>query len=271
MSLFTRAFIQEGDHVVTASATFIGFLVLANIQGADIERVPLTPDYRFDVKAIAAAVNEKTKVIYIANPNNPTGTIITRNEYEWLLNNTPDHVLIVMDEAYYEYAKDSEEYPDSLQNPVPRVITFRTFSKAYGLAGLRAGYAIGDEVLIGIMTRIKPPFDPSVVAQYAAKSALQDQDFIAKSVGLVNEGRQQLYHFLEEHEVDFVKSYSNSVMIPFGSETKAEAFTLEMMKKGVILRRLPGFGLANCVRVTIGLPEEMNYFEEKFDEVWPTL
>lgn len=271
MSLFTRAFLQEGDHVITASATFIGFLVLANIQGAKIQRVPLTNDYRFDVKAISDAVNEDTKVIYIANPNNPTGTIISKEEYEWLLNNTPDHVLIVMDEAYYEYAKDSEEYPDSLINTVPRVISFRTFSKAYGLAGLRAGYAIGDPELIGIMTKIKPPFDPSVVAQYAAKSAILDQDFISKSVSLVNDGRQHLYHFLEDRGISFVKSYSNSVMIPFGSEEKAAAFTEAMMKKGVILRRLPGFGLPDCVRITIGLPEEMNYFEEKFDEIWPKL
>lgn len=267
MTLFTRAFIQEGDHVITAGATFIGFLVLANIQGANLQRIPLTEDFRFDVKAIADAVTNKTKVVYIANPNNPTGTIISETEYEWLLNNIPAHVIVIMDEAYFEYSQSFEEFPDSLVGQPENVIVFRTFSKAYGLAGLRVGYAIGDEKWISIMTKIKPPFDPSVVAQFAGIAALKDRDFLQKGLEIVESGRMRLYQFLDTMNLKYVPSYSNSVMLVFDSTLKAEEFTQNMLERGVILRRLPGFGLPNCVRVTIGLPDEMEFFEKHCAEV----
>lgn len=267
MTLFTRAFLREGDHVVTASATFIGFLVLANIQGVELERVPITSDFRFDADGILKAVRKDTKAVYLANPNNPTGTYLNKTELTRLLEAIPATTLILLDEAYIEYAKYLGDYPDGMDFRRDNMIILRTFSKAYGLAGLRVGYGVGPANLIEIMTRIKPPFEPSVTAQWAALAALADQDFIQRSVALVNRGRDRLIRFCEKHNLNWAGNAANSVMIVFASEAQAEQFTQKLLERGVIVRRLPGFGLPNCVRVTIGLDEEMDWFEEVAEKV----
>lgn len=261
MTLFTRAFLREGDHVVTASATFIGFLVLANIQGVQLDRVPLTSSYRFDAGGIVKALRPETKAVYLANPNNPTGTYLDKAELSFLLDRISPETLVLLDEAYVEYAYHLEDYPDGFLMRRPNVVLLRTFSKAYGLAGLRVGYGVGDPAIIDIMTRIKPPFEPSVTAQKAAVAALEDQDFINKSVDLVHTGRERLIRFLESFNIRWTGTASNSVMAVFNDENYAVSFTDRLLENGVIVRRLPGFGLPHCVRITIGLPEEMDWFE----------
>lgn len=268
MSLITRTFFQDSDQALTAAGTFIGFWVLIQSRGLELVKIPLTADYAFDLKAMAKAITADTRVVYLANPNNPTGTYFTKQEFEWFMTRVPEHVLVIMDEAYYEYAKDYPNYPDSMNYRMDNVITLRTFSKGYGLAGFRIGYGMAHEALISNLMKVKLPFEPSTVAQAAAVAALKDVDFINKSVDLVEKGKTRLYEFLDKKGFRYVKSASNSVMMVFDSNDKAALFTEKMLEKGVVLRHLPAFGLPEGVRVTIGLEDDMLQFERVFEQVW---
>ncbi len=262
MSLVMRAFFHDHEEALTAAATFIGFVVLVNARGVRLRQVPLTADYRFDLPALAEAITPETKIIYLANPNNPTGTYFTRQEFEAFMARVPSHVLVLLDEAYVEYTDGVDDFPDSLQYRLDNVITLRTFSKAYGLAGLRVGYGIGQEDLIANLIKVKLPFEPSTPAQAAALAAIDDTEFLHESLEIVRSGKKRLYDFLDQHNVPHVKSVANSVMVIFDSEQDAIGYTEGMLKNGVVLRRLPAFGLPNCVRITVGLPDEMTHFEE---------
>lgn len=262
-----RTFFLNHEEAITASATFVGFFVQANVRGISLNLVPATDDYRFDLPAIASGIGERTKMVYIANPNNPTGTYINRQEFEAFMERVPSDVLVVMDEAYYEYARHVKDYPNSLDYDYDNVITLRTFSKAYGLAGFRIGYGIGHEEIIGNMMKTKLTFEPTTLAQAAAEAALQDEDFLRESVNLVEKGRERLYRFFDSHDITYAPSISNSVMMVMDTEKEAIDFTQLMLEKGVILRRIHAFGLPNCIRITIGKDEEMEHFEESAMEV----
>lgn len=264
ISIICRTFFNDHEHAVTAEATFVGFFVQAGIRGAEVKKVPLTREYKFDVKAILETVNPDTKMVYIANPNNPTGTYLNKTEYKYLLEKLPPHVLLIADEAYFEYATVVEDYPDSVQNRQNNVIILRTFSKAYGLAGFRIGYAIADSAIISEMTKTKLTFEPTTLAQAAALASLRDTEFIKKSVQAVDDGRARLYRFFDDHEVEYVKSISNSVMMILDDEETAMNFTQKMLEQGVILRRVHAFGLPHCIRITIGTEKEMDHFEQSF-------
>ncbi len=262
-----RTFFLNHEEAITADATFVGFFVQANIRGISINKVPVTDDYRFDLEAMADRIGDRTKMVYIANPNNPTGTYITDSEFERFMRKVPSDVLVVMDEAYYEYAKEVADYPHSLDYDYENVITLRTFSKAYGLAGFRIGYAIASEKIISEMMKTKLTFEPTTPAQAAALAALGDQQFLKKTKDVVEEGKNRLYQFFEKHNVNYVPSISNSVMMIFPGEQEAIDFTQAMLEEGVILRRINAFGLPNCVRITIGRKKEMKHFEHSFEKV----
>ena len=262
MSLVMRAFFHDHEEALTAAATFIGFVVLVNARGVRLRQVPLTSDFRFDLPAIADAITPETKIIYLANPNNPTGTYFTRTEFEAFMARVPSHVLVLLDEAYVEYTSGVHDFPDSLHYRLDNVITLRTFSKAYGLAGLRVGYGVGQQDLIANLMKVKLPFEPSTPAQAAAVAALDDEDFLQRSLDIVREGKARLYDFLDRNGVRYVPSVANSVMVLFDTEQEAISYTDSMLKQGVVLRRLPAFGFPNGVRITIGLPDEMRHFEE---------
>jgi histidinol-phosphate aminotransferase len=206
-------------------------------------------------------------MVYIANPNNPTGTYLDKIEYSKLVNGIPDHVLLIADEAYYEYARDISDYPPALSHRKDNVIVLRTFSKAFGLAGFRIGYAIAHEALISQMMKTKLTFEPTTTAQAAALAAYKDEEFIQKSVDLVNHERSKLYEFFDKHNIQYVKSISNSVIMIFDSNEEAIDFTQKMLEQGVILRRVNSFGLPNCVRITIGTEQEMSHFKESFKAI----
>ncbi len=157
MAYIARAFIQPGDEVLTAEKTFIGFHILATAGGAKVVTVPRTEDMRYDVKALAKAVNEDTKVLYIANPDNPTGTYITEAEFDYLMQFVPKHTIVILDEAYFEFAQSTWDYPDSMKYRYDNVITLRTFSKAYGLGGIRVGYGFAHEEFIKLFTKLNFP------------------------------------------------------------------------------------------------------------------
>jgi histidinol-phosphate aminotransferase len=267
IAILCRTFFAAEDEALSADVTFVGFFVQANIQGIKVRKVPLTPDYRFNAEAMMRAVTDQTKMIYIANPNNPTGTYITKNEFERLMEAVPDDVLVVMDEAYYEYAAEAEDYPHAIEYNFDNVLSLRTFSKAYGLAGLRVGYAAGPERLISSMMKTKLTFEPSATAQAAALASLGDDDFLSRSKQVVKNGGERLYNFFDDFEVEYVRSASNSVLMICRNEAEAETFTQHMLEKGVILRQVSAFGLPNCVRITIGTEQEMDHFERSFKEL----
>ena len=267
ISLLMRTFVGEGEHTLTGSVTFAGWMIHAHIHGVETRQVPMTSDYRFDLDALADAINENTKMVYIANPNNPTGTIITKAEFEAFMTKVPSDVLVIMDEAYYEFAQYEEGYPNSLDYKFDNVITLRTFSKAYGLAGFRVGYAMGPKVLIAHLLKAKLTFEPGVVGQAAAVAALGDMLFLMATQNMVSAARKRLQAFFDSRGVDYVPTYANAVMMILPTAEEAAWFNEEMLKRGVILRRLAGFGLPNGIRVTVGTDEQMTYFEESFDAV----
>ncbi len=262
-----RTFFLNHEEAITADATFVGFFVHSNIRGVSINKVPVTDDYRFDLDTIAERISDRTKMIYIANPNNPTGTYVTDSEFERFMRKVPSDVLVIMDEAYYEYAKEVADYPHSLDYDYDNVITLRTFSKAYGLAGFRIGYAIASKEIISEMMKTKLTFEPTTPAQAAALAALGDQKFLKKTKDIVEEGKNRLYQFFEKHNVNYIPSISNSVMMILPDEQQAIDFTQSMLEEGVILRRINAFGLPNCVRITIGRKKEMDHFEHSFEKV----
>ena len=270
IAILCRTFFLNNEKAITADATFVGFFVQANIRGISLKKIPVTKDYRFDLEAMAEAIDERTKMVYIANPNNPTGTYITKSELEGFMRKVPDDVLVIMDEAYFEYAREVSDYPHSIDYGYDNVITLRTFSKAYGLAGFRIGYAIAAEELITQMMKTKLTFEPTTPAQAAALAALGDQRFLKKTKDVVEEGKKRLYQFFEKNDVSYVPSISNSVLMILPSEKQAKEFTQAMLEQGVILRRVNAFGLPNCVRITIGRKKEMMHFEHSFEKVMNT-
>ncbi len=264
-----RTFCEEGDEALCVNATFVGFFVAAKIRNVPINFVPLTPGYQYDLKLLADSITSRTRVIYLANPNNPTGTYFTASQFEYLMARVPDHVLVIMDEAYLEFAKNiAPQYPDTLSYKYKNVIVLRTFSKAYGLAGFRVGYGIADESLVAPMLKTKLTFDPAAPAQAAALGALDDDPFIDDTITSVTKGRDDLYRIFEKYNLKYIKSYANSVMLHFDMEEKAIFLTEEFLKRGVIVRRLPGFGLPSCVRISTGLEEDHQQIEQALSEIF---
>ena len=267
LGILCKTFFLNKQNIITADVTFIGIYVQAQIRGVKIKKIPVTKDYRFDVKAMVNAIDEDTRMLYIANPNNPTGTYITKDEFEWLMANVPEDVLVIMDEAYYEFAHHVDDYPDVLSYDFKNVITLRTFSKGYGLAGFRVGYGIADKTLIDYMLKTKLAFEPGGLGQAAALAAYKDGEFLEQSREVVQKGKQELYHFFDEQKVRYIPSIANFVMMVFDNDEGAISFTQKMLEEGVILRRINAFGLPNCVRVTIGLPKEIEHFKRAFLKV----
>jgi histidinol-phosphate aminotransferase len=271
LSILCRTFFKNGENAVTANVTFVGFYVQAGVRGVELKKVPVKSTYSFDVDAILNAIDSKTRMVYLANPNNPTGTIINGDEYRRLVDGIPENVLLIADEAYFEYAEGYADYLPALNYRRDNVVILRTFSKAYGLAGLRIGYALAHPDIIREMIKAKLTFEPTATAQAAALAAYDDEDFLKRSVELVENGKESLYQFFEEHQVNFVRSVSNSVMMILDTEQDAIDFTQGMLEKGVILRRINAFGLPNCVRITIGTEREMTHFQNSFKQVYSHL
>lgn len=251
MSSIIRTFLCDDDEVLTAEGTFVGLYVLVRSRGVKLVTVPLK-DYHFDLRAIAAAINERTKIIYLANPNNPTGTIFTKHDFDEFMKAVPSHVLIILDEAYFEYAKDNPKYPDSMHYRYDNVITLRTFSKIYGLAGVRIGYGFAHDALIANLLKVNLPFEPSTVAQAAGIGAIQDTAFLHRSLEVNAEGMRYVVPRLQEWGFTVVGSDANFVMVPLEREEAARTLYQQLLKAGIIIRPLGAFGLPHCVRITIG-------------------
>lgn len=255
MSIIIRTFLNDDDEVLTTEAAFIGFQVLAKSRGVPYRTVPYRR-WHYDLGAIAGAITPRTKIIYLANPNNPTGTIFTRSEFDEFYRRVPERVLIILDEAYWEYARDDARFPDSMGYRYDNVITLRTFSKVYGLAGLRIGYGFAHAELIRNLLKVKLPFEPGTLSQAAGLAALDDEEFLRRTLENNRAGREMLTAALTGMGLDVAPSRANFVMFPLGDEREVDRVFDGMLRRGVIVRPLRGFGLPQCVRITVGTPEE---------------
>jgi histidinol-phosphate aminotransferase len=263
LDLAVRAFTTPEHHIVFAEPSFVVYRIAALAGGVPFTAVPLV-QHTHDLPAMAAAVTPKTRLLFVANPNNPTGTHVGRAAVERLLREVPEEVIVVMDEAYFEYA-DAADYPDSLKLRAlrERLIVMRTFSKAYGLAGMRIGYAIGPAKLVDYMNRVRAPFNVSLPSQAAAVAALDDQPHVAKSRELNAKERERLTERLKAMGLTVAPSQANFILADVGRLARPVYDAL--LRKGVIVR--PFAGLPTSLRVTVGLPRENDRFLTALAEV----
>ena len=259
ISSIMRTFLSSQDEIIATKNSFIGFKVLANASGVITNWVPMK-NFHYDLDSMAKMINEYTKLIYLANPDNPTGTYFTKNEFDNFMNFVSKKTLVILDEAYFEYANNNLDFPDSMFYRYDNVITLRTFSKIYGLAGLRIGYGFAHSDLIDNLMKVKLPFEPSFLGQIAAIEALNDKDFFNRSIETNNRNKKIIEVNLKKHGYNYIKSVTNFITIVFTSADESLHFCEYMLKNGIILRNLKGFGLSECVRITIGSAEDTEIF-----------
>ena len=266
MSTIIRTFLMGNDELISASNSFIGFRVLANASGKKVHWVPMK-NYRYDLKSMLNELNNQTKIIYIANPDNPMGTYITKEEFDAFYSDIPERVLIILDEAYFEYAQSKEKYTDSLNYRYDNVITLRTFSKAYVRAGLRIGYGFAHDRLINNLMKVKEPFEPSLIAMVAGIAAMGDKDFLHKTLMLNRVGYKFLESNLSKLNIITIPSVTNFITTVWESQKKANYITDALLQKGIIVRNLSPFGWANCIRISIGTEEQNNRLISELESI----
>ncbi|HEX6767908.1 MAG TPA: histidinol-phosphate transaminase [Candidatus Binatia bacterium] len=257
IELAVRAFLRPGDLAVMARQAFVVYQLIVQAVGGKGVQVPLR-EYTHDLAAIAAAVTAETKIVFLANPNNPTGTIYRRAEWEAFLAKMPQDVLLIVDEAYFEYVQDAD-YPDSLkyQSDSRPMLTLRTFSKLYGLAGLRVGYGVGPREIIATLQRVRQPFNVNAPAQWAALAALDDADHVQRSLAVNREGLEFLGGEFKKLGLEFVPSHGNFVLVRVG---KGQEVFKQLLSQGVIVRPMGGYQFPEHVRVTVGTMDENRKF-----------
>lgn len=252
------AFTREGDEVLTSEGTFIGIYVNTQKFGRRLSQVPLK-NYTFDLEALLSAVSPRTKVIYLANPNNPTGTIFTKKQFENFLNRVPEDLLIILDEAYTEFASSDPEFPNGLDYCNGNMIVTRTLSKSYGLAGLRVGFAVGTKEIIRELYKVKLPFEPNYAAQVAAAAALDDDDFLKKTLEVNKKSLERLSAGFDELGIEHIKTHTNFMLLIMPSEKFAESFFEECLNQGLIVRHVKPFGIPNGIRINSSTPENTEF------------
>jgi len=254
IDIAARTFLQPGDEAVMAHPSFVVYPMATQAQGATAIQIPLKK-YTHNLDAMADAITSSTKIVFIANPNNPTGTMNTKAEFERFMKRVPEGILVVCDEAYCEYVT-KPDYPDSMKYLAQGkdILILRTFSKMYGLAGLRIGYGIGRKDIIGEMNKLRPPFNTSSIAQKAALWALQDENHLQRTREINEQGKTYLYKELDSIGMRYVPTEANFIFMPL--EHDAHTLYTILLKQGVIVRPMG----QHEIRVTIGLPEENKRF-----------
>ncbi len=264
------AFSDEKDEMLTSEGTFIGWYVNADKYSRKSTLVPLK-NFHYDLEAIADNINLKTKIIYLANPNNPTGTMFTKKEFDSFLKKVPEDILILLDEAYTIYAEENPDYPNGLEYDNENLIVLRTLSKAYGLAGIRLGIAFGPEYLIKEIYKVKLPFEPNALAQEAAIAALDDDEFLERTKNQNKSSLEKMKKKFDELYIACVPTAANFFMLVFPTEEFAADFNEECLNRGLILRHVKSFGIANGVRINSGTDEETDFALKIISEIYPML
>jgi len=254
IELLVHAFMRPGDEAVVPHPSFVVYPMSVQAAGG-IRVVVMLRDYRLDLEAMGRAVTPLTKLVFIANPNNPTATMVTADEVERFMARVPDRTIVVFDEAYVEFAQ-GPDFPDSLgyMKQGRKVVVLRTFSKAASLAGLRVGYGVADPDAVALLNRIRPPFNVNSLAQAAALAALDDEPHILECVRLIDAGRQFLYDEFKALGLKYVPSRANFILVDVG-RSAAEIYQ-KLLREGVIVRPLTSFGMETALRITIGTPQE---------------
>ncbi len=260
-------FLEPGDEVIQAHPSFVRYEAAALLNNVACHLIPLTPDWVHDLDAMADAINERTRLIFITNPNNPTGTIVTRQAFERFLERVPERALVVMDEAYYEYAAGEPDYPDSLGyvRRGENVVVLRTFSKAYGLAGYRIGFGVMRPEIAGWLERTREPFNVNLMAQSAAAAALGDTEFVKRTLAMNEAGKRALYTAFEAMGLPYAATSANFVWVDVKRECRAVFQAL--LHKGIIVRTGDVFGAPTHLRVTIGTESENARFLGALKEI----
>ncbi len=248
-----HAFFDPGDPVVFSEGAFIVYLIVSQLSKCEIRRAPMR-DYAHDLEAMAGLVDEKTKAVFIANPNNPTGTAVGERALRGLIERVPETTLVIVDEAYFQYAH-REDYPDAarLLGEFDNLVALRTFSKAYGLAGLRVGYGIAHPDIIEAVDRVREPFNVNSLALAGAEAALGDDAHVRRSVEVNAEGREYFVRELAALGLPFVPTQGNFLMVEVGDGARVYE---SLLREGVIVRPVGGYGFPAHVRISIGTPEE---------------
>ena len=260
MQLAAATFLSAREEAILSENTYSTYEFVVRLFDGDPVFIPLK-NYTYDLEGMAKAITDRTKLIFLCNPNSPTGTIYTAKEFDSFLKKVPKNVIVVSDEAYSEYV-ESKDYPKSIDyvREGRNMIVLRTFSKIYGLAGLRAGYGIAKPEIIKYLNLVKLPFNVNRLAQGAAAVSLEDDDHIEKSIKSNKEGKAYLYSELEKLGLNFLKTEANFIWIDV--KRNADVLFMELMRQGVIIRPLSSFGMPEAIRVTVGTAEQNKRFIE---------
>jgi histidinol-phosphate aminotransferase len=254
IELAVRTFLRPGDEVIVPHPSFVVYPMIVQAAGG-IRVMVMLKDHRLDLEAMARAITPMTKMVFIANPNNPTATIVTADEVEAFMGRVPDRTIVVFDEAYIEFAM-GPDFPDALGyvKQGRKVIVLRTFSKAASLAGIRVGYGIADADAVSLMNRIRQPFNVNSLAQVGALAALDDDNHVLECVRTIEAGRHYLYDEFKSLGVNYVPSRANFILVDVGRS--ASDIYQRLLKEGVIVRPMTPFGMESALRVTVGTPQE---------------
>lgn len=258
IEIVARTFMKPGDEAVMGEFAFIVFPIVTQAVGGKAIISPM-PRLTHDLRDMLSRITPRTRAVFIANPNNPTGTMVKRGELEWFLERVPEDIIVLVDEAYFDYV-DDPDYPNSLDyhNIGKSIVTVRTFSKIYGLAGLRLGFGVSSEEIISYMNRVREPFNVNSLAQVGALAALDDREHVRMSKEINGKGLRYLTEELKRIDLPFTPSFTNFILVDLGSDPIPVYNAL--LREGVIVRPMGGYGLKTHLRVTVGLPEENERF-----------
>ncbi len=271
LDLIARSFLTEGREAIFSQHGFLLYALVTQATGASANIAPALPrdsgqPYGHDLAAMLDRVNDRTAVIFIANPNNPTGTWVTGEALQQFLQQVPEQVVVVIDEAYFEYVLEPD-YPDCSQwlQQYPNLIVTRTFSKIYGLAGLRLGYAISSAQIGDLLNRVRQPFNGNILALLAAQESLQDDEFVAHSIENNLDGLKRLAHYCEQKGLFYIPSVANFISIDFAE--RAGQINQQLMERGIIVRPIDNYQLDGFLRISIGSEYQMTRLFEKLEEL----
>lgn len=265
-----RTLLAPGDVALCGEGAFMGFSIHMAAHGGRLIQVP-SPNYKFNVEGMISALTPEVRIVYLPNPNNPTGSYITTAELTQLIEALPPSTLLLLDEAYVEFCQNAPDYPNSLALRRDNVLILRTFSKAYGLAGFRIGYGIGHPKLIEQLGKVKMTFEPSLPAQLAAQAAWEDDAFLTQTVENNQTEMQRYYQTFDRLGIRYVRSQGNFVLLECGSAERVLALNEGLLKQGIAIRPLGPFGFPECARISIGLPAENDAVFTALESLWPML
>jgi histidinol-phosphate aminotransferase len=258
------AYISAGDEVVVSLNTFSTYETVSRLMEASIIKVNLK-DFTYDLAAMQKMIGPKTKMVFICNPNNPTGTIVNQAQLDQFIDRLPPEVVVIIDEAYGEYVK-SKEFPDTIKyvKEKKNVIITRTFSKIHGIAGLRVGYGIAKPEIIKYLNLVRLPFSVNRIGQLAAAASLSESEHVRASIKNNEDGKTYLYESLDKLGIKYLKTEANFIMINVDDD--ADGMFIKLMRSGVIIRPLQSFGLPGAIRVTVGTPDQNKKFIKALGE-----